>query len=252
MRQGGGVLAGVNGSAVLWRWCRPAAWSVALAVVIVWMLTIDAGGAAAATPIVQIAPSATFTAPVPVAIADNGTVVGNDSDNGMTAARPFTWTATGGFVALQAQQSIPPFEVIYDSITGVSPTGEVVGTANLAPRRTTRRSRGPPGRRLARRQRPSPATSGPEAPLAAASTTTSVRARTRQGPSSAPDWIATSQRVRRAWIPMAATCRRSGLSAVRRPRSAASPGQGSGSTQQGLCCGRAPTASTSCPVRRTP
>ena len=116
-----------------WMRCRPAAHSAALALVVVWMLAIGATAAAATSQIVEIAPSATFPAPVPVALADNGVVVGNDTNNGMTAARPFTWTAAGGFVALQAQRTIPPFEVFYNSIAGVSPTGEVVGTENITP-----------------------------------------------------------------------------------------------------------------------
>ena len=111
---------------------RPATSMAVLALVVVWTLAIAASAASAAS-IVQIAPNGTFTAPVPVAISDAGVVVGNDSDNGMVAAQPFTWTAAGGFVALQAKRTIPPFEVIYNTIAGVSPTGEVVGTANITP-----------------------------------------------------------------------------------------------------------------------
>lgn len=88
----------------------------------VGLLSVGAAAASAASPIIQIAPTSTFTNPVPVGLADNGTVVGNDG----TSGAPFTWTSTLGFTALKSPTA-GGFFTYSSSVAGVSPTGEVVG-----------------------------------------------------------------------------------------------------------------------------
>ena len=92
--------------------------------VVACQLALGATGAQAASSIVAIAPTTTFTAPVPVGLANNGMVAGN------SVVQPFTWTATGGYVALAASEGTT-FSYS-NTVSGVGPTGEVLGEARNA------------------------------------------------------------------------------------------------------------------------